>query len=255
MIIVKQLHKVKILRHVAKKVAKNIIIKQNFYQGIICMNAVEHAWAWTGKNSYDNFDAELQDVLYQASFMHNLLVDIGCNIGVMTIGTLLHNPTIKSIAIDPNILANKLLTKSLQLNKLESRCQILSAVVGKENGFINFDDTGSVTGHISSDGKKTRQIKLSDILNHNHQQKTLVKIDVEGYESLLVEGFKEIKNITGYTFFIEVHALGFNGTGDPEKVFSTLKEQNALITDLTGKHMTKISPDLITQIIVKFNAC
>ncbi len=254
MSIVKQLHKVKLLRQVAKTVAKNITVKQPFYNGIICLNAVEHSWAWTGKNSYETFDKSLQNVLHQASFNHDLLIDIGCNIGVMTVGTLLHNPNIKSIAVDPNLTANQLLKQTLLLNKLTNRCQVISAVVGKTNGVTKFDETGSVVGHVAPTGKITNQIRLSDLLNQNHLQKTLVKIDVEGYETILLADFKNIKTIYCYTFFIEVHEFGFNEAGNPEYVFSMLKEMNAIITDLAGTEITRLQPKLITQIIVNFNA-
>ncbi len=253
--LIKLLHQIKIFRLIAKKLAKKLTIKQRFYQGTICLNAVEHSWAWTGKNRYETFDRELQNKIYNASFTHDLLVDVGANIGAITVGTLLHNPSIKAIAIDPNKMANRLLKKTLKLNKLESRCQIVNSVVGKENGLINFDETGSVTGHISVKGKTIKQIKLADLLNQNHQKKTLVKIDVEGYETILAEDFKAVKNLKDYTFFIEVHEMDFNQVGNPAQVFDTLKELNAVITDLKGKSITQISPYLITQIIVTFAAC
>lgn len=253
--LIKKLHQFKFLRHVAKKLARDLTIRQSFYQGRICLNAVEHSWAWTGKNRYETFDRELQDKIYNASFTHDLLIDIGANIGVITVGILLHNPSIKAIAVDPNTTANHLLEKTLKLNKLKYRCKIINAVIGKENGLINFDETGSVTGHISATGKTTKQIKLADFLNQNHQQKTLVKIDVEGYETLLAEDFKAVKNIKDYTFFIEVHEMNFNKVGNPAQVFDTLKELNAVITDLKGKSITQLQPQLITQIIVTFGAC
>lgn len=252
---VKLFHQFKFLRLIAKKIAKNLTIQQRFYQGKICLNAVEHSWAWTGKNRYETFDRELQDKLYNASFTHNLLIDIGANIGVMTVGTLLHNPAIKAIAIDPNKLANQLLKKTIKLNQLESRCQVINHAVGKENGVIVFDETGSVTGHVSIRGRMVEQVKLSELLNQNHQQKTLVKIDVEGYETVLVEDFDAIINIKDYTFFIEVHQMGFNQIGNPKKVFDKLKELNATITDLNGKIITQLQPHLITQIIVTFGTC
>ncbi len=250
----KLFHKVKLFREIAKKLAKNITIKQRFYQGIICLNAVEHSWAWTSKNRYETFDLQLQNAIYYASFTHNLLIDIGCNIGVMSVGTLLHNPNIKVIAVDPNTLANKLLTKTIQLNHLEKQCQLINAVIGKENGIVKFDETGSVTGHVSIQGREIRQLRLATLLNQNRQQKTLVKIDVEGYETLLAEDFKFIENIADFTFFIEVHALGFNSIGNPEKIFSIIKENNGIITDLEGRTITYLHPELITQIIVEFNA-
>ena len=252
---VKLFHRFKFLRLIAKRFAKNITIKQRFYQGKICLNAVEHSWAWTGKNRYETFDREIQDKLYNASFSHDLLIDIGANIGVMTVGTLLHNSTIKAIAVDPNKLANKLLKKTIKFNQLESRCKVINHAVGKENGVLNFDETGSVTGHVSTEGQAVKQIKLSKLLNQNHQQKTLVKIDVEGYETVLVEDFDAIINIKDYTFFIEVHQISFNQVGNPEKVFDRLKELNATITGLNGKIVTQLQPHLITQIVVTFGSC
>ncbi len=70
--VIKLLHKFRFLRLIAKKLAKKLTIKQRFYNGIICLNAVEHSWAWTVKNRYETFDIELQKALYHASFTQDL---------------------------------------------------------------------------------------------------------------------------------------------------------------------------------------
>ncbi len=171
---------------------------------------------------------------------------------MMTVGTLLHNPQIKTIAVDPNKLANQLLKRTLTLNQLTNRCKIINAAVGLENGFITFDETGSVTGHVSPKGKTIEQVKFARLLNQNHKQKTLVKIDVEGYETKLLADFKEIKNLEAYTFYIEIHESGFNETGNPSEVFDKLIAMNATITNLKGEKLNKLYQNIITQIIVKF---
>lgn len=253
MSIVKFFHKFKILRQLAKKVGKSINIKQRFYSGYIFLNAVDHSCGWTGDWDYNTFDKKLQDFIHHTSKGFNNFIDIGSNIGVMTLGTLLTNPTIKAVAIDPNHLAIKLLKKSLRYNRLDGRCRTIEAAVGNEDGFITFDDAGSVIGHVSETGKVVKKISFSNALSEFKNQKTLVKIDIEGYETVILKDLKKIQNLSEFAFIIEVHPLGFNDVGNPDTVIDILKTHNAIITDLDANEITKVKPEEITLLYVVFN--
>ncbi|WP_461451074.1 FkbM family methyltransferase [Mucilaginibacter sp.] len=250
--IINFLHKFKFCRQIAKKIAKKMDIKQKFYNGNIYLNAVEHSWAWTSDRNYNNFDIDIQNYIHKTSKNHDVFIDIGSNIGVMTIGTLLNNKTIKSIAIDPNKQAVKLLKKSLACNKISDRCVVINSAIGNYDGEIVFDSTGSVTGHISDVGDKVNIIKLSNVLNEFKGINTLVKIDIEGYETQIIKELKNVNNVSSFTFVIELHELGFNGIGDPQYVFNVLKNMNAKIYDLNGKELDRLDQKNSTQISVNF---
>jgi len=246
-------HQFKTLRKLAKILGRKINIKQKFHSGYIFLNAVEHSWAWTGNINYNNFDVELQNYIHQASIEYDYFIDIGSNIGVMTIGTLLTNHNIKAVAIDPNHTAINLLKKSLKYNNLQDRSKVINAVAGDYDGTINFNSEGSVIGHVSENGTKTNIVKTSSILNQYSNYKSLVKIDIEGYESKIIDELTLINNIQNFRFIIELHEDDFNDVGNPQYVFNKLRNLNAIITDFSGNILDSVPQNAISQISVTFN--
>jgi FkbM family methyltransferase len=253
MSIVSFFHRFKFLRQLAKVIGRKINIKQKFHNGYIFLNAVEHSWAWTGKMNYTTFDAELQNFIHKASGSYDYFIDIGSNIGVMTIGTLLKNSTIKAIAVDPNEQAVKLLKRSLAYNNLTNGCEVINAVVGDKEGTVKFDAEGSVTGHVAEEGKEVGMIRFSSLLNRHNTVKALVKVDVEGYESVFISDLANVTNLKNCTIVIELHPLGFNDIGDPVKVFEVFKQLKGNITDIYGEAVAEVHPERTTQLVVSFN--
>jgi FkbM family methyltransferase len=247
------LHRFRLIRYIARRGARKLTIRQPFYSGAIFLNAVEHSWAWTGGRTYMTFDRELQDFLHQESLAHDFLIDIGCNIGVMTVGTLMHNPKIYAVAVDPNRNAIGLLKKTLKYNQLSGRCRVIHAAAGTRNGKIKFDGAGSVTGHIAENGEEVDMIGIAGLLNNYSGRKTLVKVDIEGYESQVVAGLKEVTRLADFTFLIEFHEYGFNGVGDPQYVLDTLKGMGGKATDLAGNAVEAIDPAQVSQLVVRFS--
>ena len=251
--IVSFFHRFKFLRQLAKATGRQINIKQKFHGGYIFLNSVEHSWAWTGKMNYTTFDAELQSFIHKTSKSFDYFIDIGSNIGVMTVGTLLKNITINAIAVDPNEQAVKLLKRSLAYNKLASRCEVINAVVGDKEGTVKFDSEGSVTGHVAEEGKEIGMIRFSGLLNQYNTDKALVKIDVEGYEAVFISDLAKVTNLGNFTIVIELHPLGFNDIGDPVKVFEVFKQLKGNITDIYGEVVADVHPERTTQLVVSFS--
>ena len=251
--IVRFFHQFKFLRDAAKIIGRKIKIRQKFHNGYIFMNAVEQSWAWTGERNYTYFDLHLQNFILEKSLLFDQFIDIGSNVGVMTLSTLLRNDNIRALAIDANTLAIKLLKKSLAYNKLTERCEVINAVVGATNGVVKFDTTGSVTGHVADDGNEIVSLRFSTILNRYNTCKTLVKIDIEGYETVILNDLANVHNLHNFAFLIELHPLGFNGAGDPEQVIKTLKQADGEITDMQGQVITGVDPQAINQLFVNFN--
>jgi len=246
------LHQFKPLRVAARVVAQKIDLQQDFYQGKIYLNAVDHSWAWTGEYRYQTFDDDLQNFIHQTSKGYDYFIDIGCNIGVMTIGTLFNNDTINAVAVDANTKTIGLLNKSLAYNQLSDRCRAVCKAIGNRNGHVKFDTEGSVTGHIADAGTEVEVVKLSEFLRPYSNSKAFVKIDIEGYELQLIEEFAQIENPKNFKFIVELHPLGYNGVGDPQNFIDELKKLNVCITGLQGGEITAVDIYNITQAILTF---
>jgi FkbM family methyltransferase len=231
-----------------------VTLKQSFYDGKICLDAVEHSWAWTGDRRYKTFDKDLQDQLLTLSEDYELFIDIGSNIGAMTLSLLLRNPTVKALCIDPNARAVSLLEKSLILNKLTERASIIEAVVSDQDGELMFDDTGSVVGHISDRGKKVKSIDFLKLIDQHSDKKCLIKIDIEGFEVNLLELTSKLNNLSNLCFVIELHPMNFNNIGNPNFCLECLLNSGANVKDLKGQQIKKITNDKnFIQLIVSWN--
>jgi FkbM family methyltransferase len=249
-----RLLKIDILNRVAVKFFPKLTLQQSFHGGVIYMNARQHKWVWNEGLKFETFDSNLQDIILKTSKGYDLFIDIGCNIGVMTIGTLLYNKDIKAISVDASRTAINLLNRSLRANKLTDRCSAICAAIGSENGTTNFNDNfASLIAHIDTTGSEIDQVKLSSLLNNYNHQKTLVKIDTEGYEAIILSDLKNVKNLNNMTFLVEIHDENMNGFGDPTKVFEYLKENKGVVRDMEGNILTNVRSDEITQVFVTFN--
>ncbi|WP_017654675.1 FkbM family methyltransferase [Fortiea contorta] len=251
--IVPILHKFSSLRSLAKKIFRGLIVQQPFHQGVICLDAVEHSWAWSGSRRYESFDCEVQDKLLSLSQNCEVLIDIGSNIGAMSLSVLLRNPNIKAVCIDPNCRAISLLKKSVALNHLANRVSIIEAAVSDKDGVLIFDEGGSVTGHISESGRKVSAISFAKLLNEYSSKKCLVKMDIEGFESKLLNFLKDIKNLENLYFVIELHPLNFNEVGNPNDCLNLLLNSGAVIKDVKGKHLNRVPDEYFTQVIAEWS--
>ena len=242
-----------IIRRAAKFIFRGFTIKQSLHNGIICLDAVEHSWAWVGKSNYRIHDLRLQEKLLSLSFNYDLLLDIGCNIGALTLSVLLRNPKIKAICIDPNHRAISLLKKSAKLNRLGGRITIIEAAVSDKDGEATFDATGSVFGHISESGRRVGCIDFASTLNrYSAAAKCIVKLDIEGYESILLEELSQLRQLNNLCMVIELHEFGFNKFGNPKHCLKMLLESGANVTDLDGRVIMQVAGNCITQVIASW---
>lgn len=251
--IIRQLHSFKISRSLAKKLLSNITIRQKFHNGYIFMNAVEHSWAWTGKRRYSSFDVDLQNKLLELSERKTKFIDIGCNIGAMSLSVLLRNQNIEVVAIDPNKKALSCLNKSLKKNNLVNRCEVMEAIVSNDERVRKFNFAGSVTGHVASDGKEVQSIHFWNFIqSQSANERLLVKIDIEGYETHLFKSIPENLSVESLTMVIELHPKGFNTHGDPNSCLIELSKSGFSLYDLNNKPVTEVGENTISQIIAIF---
>jgi FkbM family methyltransferase len=232
------------LRAVGKKLLRNRVVKQPFLSGVICMDAVEHSWAWTGVYRLDGRDAPIQERLLALSRSCPTMVDVGSNLGTMAISVALRNGDISITCVEPNGRACELLRQSLALNRLTDRVTLVEAVAGDRDGEIGFEEGGSTTGHVAPNAAVMKpMIDFASLVdNRAAHGRCLVKIDVEGFEVALLANLGRVKHLRNVALLVEVHAHGFNGCGDPRACGERLRESGAVVTDLDGTPIVAVEP-------------
>jgi FkbM family methyltransferase len=240
--VVPRLHSARALRALGKRLLRNRVVKQPFHTGVICMDAVQHSWAWTGVYRLDARDAPIQERLLALSRSCQAMVDVGSNLGTMAISVALRNRDIRVICIEPNRRTCELLRQSLALNRLTDRVTVIEAVAGGTDGEIGFEEGGSTTGHVAPDAAVRKpMIDLARLIDQQASHgRCLVKIDVEGFEAALLKDLCRVRHLRNVALLVEVHALGFNGCGDPRACVESLRDSGAVVTDLDGQPVTSV---------------
>ena len=248
------LHRLAFLRRWAKRICRGWVIRQSFYGGVICLDAVEHSWAWTGQTSYEKFDRPLQDELLRLSQDHPWMIDIGSNLGAMTLSVALRNPRAMIMAADPNPRAHALLRRSLRRNGLENRVRLVTAAVAPVNTAVSFNFTGSVVGHVTEAGVAVPTVTIAELLREvPPAESPLIKVDVEGFESRILPDLVEAARARRAILVIELHPEGMNGLADPAGGLETLRRSGAAITDLEGRPIQALNPADFTQVVARWS--
>ena len=231
------LHLFKPLRHLAKKIYRHRTIRQQFHGGSIFFNAVDFSFLWTNYATAEKHDREIQDCLLQLSNDKALFVDIGANIGIMTLSVALRNRNISVRSYDPNSDILKYLQRSIQTNQLTDRVQLVNAAVSDYEGtaHMNFSK-GSYAGHLASQGTAVKVEHFNTILSDLQQTPTLFKLDVEGFETQLIPILVGRQNPL-HTFVIEMHPPGLNGISDPDKNLALLLTNGFSVSAASGKRI------------------
>ncbi|HUS03585.1 MAG TPA: FkbM family methyltransferase [Chitinophagaceae bacterium] len=230
-------YKFKVLRRPFKNLVKNKTIRQTFFNGSIFFNVVEFPFYWLNNASCEKVDREIQDKLLEISFNKDYFIDIGANVGLMTLSVALRNKNITVIAYDPNAAVLKYLNRSIKKNSLEDRIQVINAAVSNKAGktFMDFSQ-GPYSGHFSTEGTEVDIVDFNDILDKYHDERTLFKLDVEGFEFHLIPIIIRHKN-SRHIFMIEMHPKGHNGLSDPQTSLMLLLENNFIIKNTVGEKL------------------
>ena len=134
----------------------------------------------------------------------NTIVDIGANIGSVSLplAKLFHSSTI--ISVEPTYYAFSKLKKNLSLNpNFKKRIRIYNSFISNKKRKINFTHS---SWNFSSDSKKhkvhlgilkqtsNKTQSLSELIKKQKKKIDLIKIDVDGYEIDVLRSGKEIIN-------------------------------------------------------------
>jgi len=138
--------------------------------------------------------AEFDDMGFLLHFLgrEDLFVDVGANIGSFTV---LASKVVKaeSIAIEALPFTYHKLEKNIRVNNIDDKVYALNCALGNEVGAIHFTSGLDTMNHVVAEEDVGQQDvcsvevkKLDDILGGRVPR--LIKIDVEGYETPVIEG-------------------------------------------------------------------
>lgn len=160
---------------------------------------------------------------------HDVIFDIGANVGYTALLALIQQPNRQILLVDPNPEALKIAATTIINNGLGGRAQYLSAFVGDQlDQQLKFYTIGAgaagsmYASHATSAAAinsfiDVKTVTLDYLFEFYGLQPELVKIDVEGAETLVMKAAKNMAKQCQCTFFIEMHDvedLGMKAAGD-----------------------------------------
>lgn len=160
---------------------------------------------------------------------HHVIFDIGCNIGYMALLALIQDSNKQLLLVDPNPKALQKAAINLIQNNLGNKAQYFTAFVGDTlNEKMKFYTIGSgeagsmYSSHAESAAAinsymEVNTVTLDFLYAYYELKPDLVKIDVEGAETLVMKAAKKMALETQCTFFIEMHDvkdLGMEAAGE-----------------------------------------
>lgn len=148
---------------------------------------------------------------------HKVIFDIGANIGYTALLAMIQDPDRDYVLVDPNPLALQKAQGNLLNNNLGFRARYYSAFVSdKLNEMVKFYTLGAgAAGSIHASHaesaaavnsfKDVTTVTLDYLYSYYGLKPDLVKIDVEGAETLVMEGAITLAKEAKCTFFVEMH--------------------------------------------------
>ncbi|MGO4876816.1 FkbM family methyltransferase [Pedobacter psychrotolerans] len=155
---------------------------------------------------------EFNDMGFLLHFLKqdDLFFDIGANVGSYTL--LASFRKAKTIAFEPILETFDILKKNIELNSLHADVTLVNKAVSSKHGIINFtnnqDTTNHVVNHASEQTTEVEMILLDDFFEEN--KPILMKIDVEGFETEVLNGAKNYLSDTSLKAII----IELNGSGN-----------------------------------------
>jgi FkbM family methyltransferase len=189
----------------------------------------------------------------------NVFFDVGSNLGEMSLLACLDNPLRNVVVMDANPSALATAAENLFLNGFSRRVRFVQAFIADtENEEVEFFTvgTGQAGSRFRSHAKtasgancsfKTRTTTLDIVARETNLPPDLIKIDVEGAESEVLAGSRELASHLRPRFIVEMHAfkeLSMRQNG--ERVLNWCSEVDYEAYYLK-RHVMVTSPDLFAN--------
>ena len=142
---------------------------------------------------------EFPDMGFLLHFLRaeDLFVDIGANVGSYTI-LACSAVGARGVAFEPVPSTYKRLVENMRLNHLDEKVKCINKGVGAQQGTIAFTSDSDTTNHALASGEQCHNKVSVEVTSLDtalrSEYPSLIKIDVEGYETPVLEGAQEILN-------------------------------------------------------------
>ena len=190
---------------------------------------------------------EFNDMGFLLHFLReeDLFVDVGSNIGSYTVLASAHVGS-RSITIEPVPSTYSSLLNNIKINNINERVTALNFAIGSKTSTIDFTFDMDTVNHVATKEDKNiisvKLVKLDDLLD-KQELPTLLKIDVEGYETDVILGAENIlKSKTVKAIIIEL-----NGSGLRYGYDESLIHEKLLNYGYNAYSYNPINRELITQ--------
>lgn len=157
---------------------------------------------------------EFPDMGFLLHFLRaeDLFVDIGANVGSYTI-LACSAVGARGVAFEPVPSTYKRLVENMRLNHLDEKVRCINKGVGDRQGTIVFTSDSDTTNHALASGEQCDNEVVVEVTSLDTalagEDPSLIKIDVEGYETPVLAGAQEIlKKQTLSAVIMELNGSG-----------------------------------------------
>jgi FkbM family methyltransferase len=189
------------LRAIPKTAAMPILRSRARGKKWIVGSSIHGCWLGT-------YEREKRQAFERSLKSGDVLYDIGANVGFYTVlGSSIVGPEGAVYAFEPMPRNLEFLRRHVAINRLEN-VRVIDAAVSDREGTATFDDSQHPSmGSLSESGSLTvRTLRIDDLVSAGEiRPPTVVKIDVEGAEGLVLEGAAETLRTHKPAVFLATH--------------------------------------------------
>jgi FkbM family methyltransferase len=221
---------------------------------------------------FGNFDVEIFQRALQVLDREGLdrpqvLLDVGANIGTVSIHALMTGAFIRAIGIEANSLNARLLRANVCLNGLEDKMTVIEgAAAGEPNLILNLElaignlgdhrircqAQDGVFGEGGRDTESVRSVTVDSVLAKEgiDPKKCLLWMDVQGYEGEVLLGARRLL-MAGSPMVFELWPYGLRRANTYDKLVASLAGYSYFI-DLRDPLLTRCSLDKLHELYKSF---
>jgi FkbM family methyltransferase len=157
-------------------------------------DAIGHILFWSGLRQWEK---ETSPVILDHIRRSRCFVDVGANCGIYTVLGCAINPDVRVVAVEPVPKIFAALANNVTQNHFDGRVTLLNVAFGNANETVAFHEAeGATMGSLAVDGYhgqrgKVIQVQcrtLDSIVEELHLEPDFLKIDVEGFEHVVLSG-------------------------------------------------------------------
>jgi len=207
-----------------------------------------------------SFEPNSMNLAYALATQSDYFIDVGAHTGMYSLGVASANPNIKILAFEPNPLAFARLVMHISINDLAKIITPFQFAIGQNFGEIaklswfaskGFGWLSSGTKTVINKGDMNQYSSLSFVMNLdrikiNSENRCLIKIDVEGFETEVFSGAPNLLNLKPNIIletFSATNVTKIKKMLSSDYRFFKIDEKNTSLNEVQGLTIASISDD------------